>query len=44
MKRVIKKINKIIKTKSSEDHHPKDIEIEKRKSETALAELELRDR
>lgn len=44
MKKVLAKFGKIIKTKLDTEHHPHDIKLEKIESESALAEIELRDR
>ena len=44
MKKVLKKFGKIIKTNEGAENHPHDIKLEKINSESALAEIELRDR
>ena len=44
MKKVLKKFGKIIKTRPENENHPQDIKLEQINSETALTEIELRDR
>jgi hypothetical protein len=41
----LRKIEEVLKnSKSTEKNHPHDIELERQESESALAEIELRDR
>lgn len=40
----IKKIGKLLKSSNSEINHPHDIKLERKESESALTEIELRDR